>query len=313
MFSSQGDSPLLFIHDPGAAGQTINQLPGRHPGQRCGVGDGPDPDPVRDRQQANKVYAITSNLPWARCSFPRRATRAWPASWARRPDTGTITPIATGFGSPRACCSSRATGSRPDGYHLVAADGGVFSFGDAGFFGSIRWPAPQCAGGRDGHHRRPGWLPPGRRRWRVFSFGDAGFFWVHRRRAAQQGGGGHGAHASGQRLLAGRRRRWGLRLRRRRVLRLLGATLRGMGWCHRAHGDGVTATGWSLRRFGDPLRGRSTLGSLAGALATTIVGMAVTPLGTATGWSPRRCGLRLRRRSSAGLTAADQLNAPSWP
>ena len=35
------------------------------------------------------------------------------------------------------------------GYWEVASDGGVFSFGDAGFFGSEGWQAPQCA--RGGH------------------------------------------------------------------------------------------------------------------------------------------------------------------
>ena len=55
----------------------------------------------------------------------------------------------------------------PDGkgYWLVASDGGIFSFGDAGFFGSTRGPAAQQADrghGRDA--RRPGLLAGGLRR-----------------------------------------------------------------------------------------------------------------------------------------------------
>ncbi|MGH9302625.1 MAG: hypothetical protein ACRD0E_12190, partial [Acidimicrobiales bacterium] len=62
------------------------------------------------------------------------------------------------------------------GYWLVASDGGIFSFGDAGFFGS--------AGGI--HLNRPivgiASTPDGGGYWLVasdggiFSFGDAGFF-----------------------------------------------------------------------------------------------------------------------------------------
>ncbi len=42
----------------------------------------------------------------------------------------------------------------PDGggYWLVASDGGVFAYGDAGFYGSSRRPAPQRADRRHGSH-----------------------------------------------------------------------------------------------------------------------------------------------------------------
>ena len=55
----------------------------------------------------------------------------------------------------------------PDGqgYWLVAADGGVFAHGDAGFFGSQAADAPQRPGGGDGGHpRRAGLLAGGVRR-----------------------------------------------------------------------------------------------------------------------------------------------------
>ena len=65
---------------------------------------------------------------------------------------------------------------RTGGYRLVAADGGVFSFGDAGFFGSM--------GGKVLNRPIVGMAatPDGRGYWLVaadggvFSFGDAGFF-----------------------------------------------------------------------------------------------------------------------------------------
>ena len=50
------------------------------------------------------------------------------------------------------------------GYWLVASDGGIFTFGDAGFYGSTGKPGPGQAGGRHGRHPRreagTGWRPP---------------------------------------------------------------------------------------------------------------------------------------------------------
>jgi len=66
----------------------------------------------------------------------------------------------------------------PDGhgYWLVAADGGVFSFGDAGFYGSMGGkkldaPVVGMAPTPDGHGY---WLVAADGG--VFSFGDAGFY-----------------------------------------------------------------------------------------------------------------------------------------
>ena len=48
------------------------------------------------------------------------------------------------------------------GYWLVASDGGIFTFGDAGFFGSTGGIAPEQAGGRHGPDpRRAGLLAGG--------------------------------------------------------------------------------------------------------------------------------------------------------
>src|SRR5688500_8664473 len=84
----------------------------------------------------------------------------------------------SGFGGdtvgPLSAADSRPSGS--DGYRLVASDGGVFSFGDAGFFGStgaLRLARPIVGMAS---------TPSGRGYWLaasdggVFSFGDAGFF-----------------------------------------------------------------------------------------------------------------------------------------
>ena len=104
---------------------------------------------------------------------------------------------------------------------MAGIDGGVFTFGDAGFFGSM--------GGKRLNQPIVGMAPTpsGRGYWLVasdggiFSFGDAGFFGstggMH-----LSAGGRHGRHAERRRLLDGGLRRRDLRLRRRQVLRLHG-------------------------------------------------------------------------------------------
>ena len=54
----------------------------------------------------------------------------------------------------------------PDGggYWLVASDGGIFTFGDAQFYGSTGGIAQQAHRGHGGHPQRPGLLPGGLRR-----------------------------------------------------------------------------------------------------------------------------------------------------
>jgi hypothetical protein len=66
----------------------------------------------------------------------------------------------------------------PDGhgYWLVASDGGIFTFGDAGFFGStgavvLNKPIVGMAATPDGHGY---WLVASDGG--IFTFGDAGFF-----------------------------------------------------------------------------------------------------------------------------------------
>ena len=105
------------------------------------------------------------------------------------------------------------------GYWINAADGGVFSFGNAGFFGStggMRLNKPVV--GIASTHDAGGY-------WEVatdggvFSFGDAGFYGSTGSIRSEQTGGGDGGDARRRRVLAGGLRRGHLRLRRRRLLR----------------------------------------------------------------------------------------------
>ena len=55
-----------------------------------------------------------------------------------------------------------------NGYWLVASDGGIFNYGDAGFYGSTgRHPAEQADRRHGGHPRRQGLLAGGLRRWHL--------------------------------------------------------------------------------------------------------------------------------------------------
>ena len=90
--------------------------------------------------------------------------------------TGSLTPVLPTGGGSLSWASGSAPSSCTSGYWLVAGDGGVFTFGTAGFFGSARTARP----------RRPvvgmAPSPSGRGYWLVasdggvFSFGDAEFY-----------------------------------------------------------------------------------------------------------------------------------------
>ena len=105
-----------------------------------------------------------------------------------------------------------------EGYWLVASDGGIFSFGDAKFHGSM--------GGRRLNKPIVGMAatPDGGGYWLVasdggiFSFGDAQFHGSMGGRRLNKPVVGYGRHARRRRLLAGRVRRRDLQLRRRPVL-----------------------------------------------------------------------------------------------
>ncbi len=163
------------------------------------------------------------------------------------------------YGSGSACTSTARCGMAPTtdgkGYWLVASDGGVFAYGDAAFYGSgvdlpLHQPIVGMAATTDG---KGYWLVASDGG--VFAYGDAGFYgsgvacrstsrswgWPRRRTAG---------------LLVGRLRRWGVRLRRRSLLRVRGrlplnepvvgmaatATARATGWSPPTAGCSPTAT-----------------------------------------------------------------------
>ena len=115
------------------------------------------------------------------------------------------------------------------GYWEVASDGGIFAFGDAGFYGSMGGtPLNQPVVGMAA-------TPDGKGYWEVasdggiFAFGDAGFDGSMGGSTAQPAGRGDGRHPGRQGLLGGGLRRRNLRLRRRRVRRLDGGHTRSTG------------------------------------------------------------------------------------
>ena len=106
------------------------------------------------------------------------------------------------------------------GYWLVASDGGIFTYGDAHFYGSagnihLNKPIVGMAA-----------TPTGKGYWLVasdggiFSYGDARFCGSAGKHPPGQADRGDGHHPRRRGLLAGRLRRRDLHLRRRRLLRL---------------------------------------------------------------------------------------------
>ena len=103
----------------------------------------------------------------------------------------------------------------PDGfgYWLVASDGGVFSYGDACFFGStggmtLNAPIVGIASTPDGNGY---WLVAADGG--VFSYGDASYYGSMGGHAPQQAHRGRGLHPRRRGLLAGGLRRRGVQLR----------------------------------------------------------------------------------------------------
>ena len=113
-----------------------------------------------------------------------------------------LTPVAPSRAVGRDSHIRRAAAASP-GYWMVAADGGIFSYGSARFFGStgaLRLNQPIVG-------MAP--TPSGNGYWLVasdggmFSFGDAAVLRVDRGHPAEQADRGDGGDAVGQRLLAG--------------------------------------------------------------------------------------------------------------
>ena len=155
----------------------------------------------------------------------RRPPTVAATGWS--PPTAASSPTATPASTARPA-ASRSTGPSwawpptPDGggYWLVASDGGIFSYGDAGFYGSagsipLNQPIVGMAPTPDGGGY---WLVASDGG--IFSYGDAGFYGSAGSIPLNQPIVGMAADPRRRRLLAGRLRRGHLLLRRCRLLRL---------------------------------------------------------------------------------------------
>ena len=171
----------------------------------------------------------------------------------------------------------------PDGggYWLVASDGGVFNYGDAGFYGSrgaeLNKPIVGIAATPDG---KGYWLVASDGG--IFNYGDAGFFGSPGSLKLNKPIVGMAADSNGQGLLAGRLRRRDLQLRRRRLLRLGGkpeAQQAGRG--HRRHPTGkgywLVASDGGIFNYGD-----AAFTGSAGALKLNQPIVGISGLGFAT-------------------------------
>jgi hypothetical protein len=282
MFSSQGDSQLLFVHDPGAASQSITQLPVGTQVNDVEWATASQGTLYVTDNKGNAIDTITSTFPTGTV-FVAAPSGSGVQGFVGTLDltTGTITPIATGFGSPQGLLFvPGAPAAGPDGYHMAASDGGVFSFGDAGFFGStagqhLNAPVVGMAttGDRGGYHLV---ASDGG----VFSFGDAGFL-------GSTGGQHLNKPMVGMASTPSGKGYW-LVASDGGVFAFGNAGFYGsLGGTPPAHGVVAiepTATGrgyWLVTSDGTvtPFGDANNLGSLTGAPGTTIVGMAVTPSG----------------------------------
>ena len=172
-------------------------------------------------------------------SIPPRATRSRASPSGRWPTTSPHRRSPTGCCSPPRRTRSTPSSARPvfpprrhphrlgPGYWTTASDGGVFSFGGAGFARVDGWQASRRAGGGDHRHRgRRGVLAGGLRR-RGLRIRRRRLLRLHGRPAPGQAHGGVGRRAQRRRLLDRGLRRRGLRLRGCGVLRFHGRTAAG--------------------------------------------------------------------------------------
>ncbi len=123
---------------------------------------------------AAAVWTLASWLPWAQSPGVAGSAPAYPPNSIV--PFGTTSVGANEVSNPNAPVVGLAAKHDGDGYWLVGSDGGIFSYGDAGFFGSagaLRLNAPivGMAAAPDGGGY---WLVA--RDGGVFNYGDAGFF-----------------------------------------------------------------------------------------------------------------------------------------
>ena len=201
----------------------------------------------------------------------------------------------------------------PEGYWTDASDGGIFTYGNAVFHGSM--------GGQ--HLNKPivgmAATPGGGGYWEVasdggiFSFGDAAFHGSTGSLRLNKPIVGMAATPDGGGLLAGGLRRRHLQLRRRRLLRLGGShppeqARRG----HGGHARRARLLAGGLRRRHLQLRRRRVLRLDGGIqLNKPVVGMATSATGTATGsWPPTAASSATATPSSTARAGSLVLNKP---
>ena len=235
------------------AGVTISGSHGRATSSRAAALRSREGGPARRRPRRRPPRPPTR---WCRSAEPHSArTRSPPRTPLSSPWPRPPTARATGWSPPTAGSSPSATppstartgaeplndpivgmAATPDGkgYWLVASDGGIFTFGDAAFYGSTGGaPLNEPDRRHGGHPRRQGLLA-GRLRRRDLHLRRRRLLRLHRRAHTQQPDRRHGGHPRRQGLLAGRLRRRDLHLRRRRLLRL--GRRRSRSTTHRRHG-----------------------------------------------------------------------------
>ncbi len=282
LLDSQGDSRLVFISHAGTPGQTLTTLPVGTQVDALAWATASTGTMLVTDAGTNKTTSISGQFTPGTL-FITAPSDSGVAGFVGTVNltTGTITPVATGFNSPHGLLFIPGTPNPgPYGYHLAAADGGVFSFGDSMFFGSMggqRLNRP-VVGMATTPDRQGYWLVASDGG--IFAFGDAGFFgstgnlalnapvvgmtatpdglgyWL----VASDGGVFSFGDARGFGSLGGNRPA--------QPVVAMAATADGKGYWI------VTASG-SVTPFGDA----ETLGSVGGALNKPIVGMAATPDG----------------------------------
>ena len=178
VLDSQADSTLVFVSHPGSAGQTLTKLTVGTQVDGMAWATAATGSLVVTDSGTNKVVTISGSFTPGTLLIT--AASGSPVSgFVGTVDlaTGNITPVATGFSSPTGLLFIPGTPNPgPYGYHLAATDGGVFSFGDSPFFGSM--------GGRPLNRPVVGMAttPDRQGYWLVasdggiFTFGDAAFF-----------------------------------------------------------------------------------------------------------------------------------------
>ena len=250
---------------------------------------------------ASAVPRSTARPATSSCSQARRrdggharstaATGWWPPTAG---SSASATPTSTG--RPGASGStSRSSGWRPPptagGYWLVASDGGVFTFGDANFYGStgairLNKPIVGMAATPDGHG-----LLAGRLRRRHLHLRRRQLLRVDRRHHPQQADHRQMAGPDRHRVLARRLRRWHLHLRGRPVLRLAGRRPAQAADHRRGRRrPGTPAIGSATSRRGLGLRPGQLLRLGPGPVGAPVVGM-VKAIGNGPSSGPPTLGL----------------------